>query len=85
MEPITGLEGAASPALLFDADAITRNLELMLQVVGGNPARLRPHIKTHKCREILTEQLALGITAVKCATISYSLGGPNVDRFFQLI
>lgn len=101
MEPITGLEGAASPALLFDADVITRNLQLMLRLVGGDPARLRPHIKTHKCREILTEQLALGITAVKCATIaeaelsalagvpdvliSYPLVGPNVDRFFQLI
>jgi len=101
METITNLDGAASPSLLFDADAITRNLELMLRVVGGVPSRLRPHIKTHKCHEILTQQLALGITAVKCATIaeaelsalagvpdiliSYPLVGPNVDRFFRLI
>lgn len=101
MDTIHNLDGASSPALLFDADAITRNLELMLKMVGGDPSILRPHIKTHKCREILTQQLALGITAVKCATIaeaelsalagvpdillSYPLVGPNVDRFFALI
>ncbi|MBP6783655.1 MAG: D-TA family PLP-dependent enzyme [Verrucomicrobiales bacterium] len=101
MNTITNLETTASPALLFDADAINRNLDLMLKIVGGDPSRLRPHIKTHKCREILTLQLALGITQVKCATIaeaelsaiagvpdvliSYPLVGPNVDRFFQLI
>ena len=101
MDTITNLETTASPALLFDADAINRNLALMLKIVGGDPSRLRPHIKTHKCREILTLQLALGITQVKCATIaeaelsaiagvpdvliSYPLVGPNVDRFFQLI
>lgn len=101
METIKNLDLTASPALLFDADAITRNLELMLKIVGGDASRLRPHIKTHKCREILTQQLALGITAVKCATIaeaelsalagvpdvliSYPLVGPNVERFFQLI
>lgn len=101
METIPNLDAAASPALLFDADAITRNLDLMLKIVGGKASLLRPHIKTHKCREILTQQLALGITAVKCATIaeaelsalagvpdillSYPLVGPNVDRFFALI
>lgn len=100
MKSITGLDTLASPALLFDSDAIQRNLRLMLEIAGGNPTQLRPHIKTHKCREILTLQLELGITRVKCATIaeaelaaiagvpdiliSYPLVGPNVTRFFQL-
>ncbi len=101
MNSISMLETVPSPALLFDRDAIHRNLALMLKIVGGDPSRLRPHIKTHKCREILSLQLELGIRQVKCATIaeaelsaiagvpdvliSYPLVGPNVSRFFQLI
>ncbi len=101
MNPIANLETVPSPALLFDADAIERNLQLMLKTVGGDATKLRPHIKTHKCREILERQLALGIRQVKCATIaeaelsalagvpdvlvSYPLVGPNAARFLRLI
>ncbi len=100
MSPIRNLASVASPALLFDADAISRNLARTLDLVGGDPALLRPHMKTHKCREILEEQLALGIRQVKAATIaeaelaaiaevpdiliSYPLVGPNVARFITL-
>ncbi len=101
MNSISRLDTVASPALLFDVDVIHRNLALMLQIAGGDTSRLRPHIKTHKCREILALQLELGIRQVKCATIaeaelaalagvpdvlvSYPLVGPNVSRFFQLV
>lgn len=101
MNTIAKLETVASPALLFDEDAIRRNLDLMLRIAGGDASRLRPHIKTHKCREILSIQLGMGISQVKCATIaeaelaaiagvpdvliSYPLVGPNVSRFFRLI
>jgi D-serine deaminase-like pyridoxal phosphate-dependent protein len=101
MTTFRNLDQVPSPALLFDADAIDRNLSLMLQIVEGDPSRLRPHIKTHKCGEILALQNALGIDQVKCATIaeaelaaisgvrdiliSYPLVGPNVDRFFRLV
>jgi D-serine deaminase-like pyridoxal phosphate-dependent protein len=96
----SSLDGAASPALLFDADAIGRNFALMLRIVGGDPDKLRPHIKTHKCREILEQQRELGIVRVKAATIaeaeisalagmtdvlvSYPLVGPNVTRLLRL-
>jgi len=101
MKRIANLDTVPSPALLFDADAIRRNFELMLRIVGGNAAKLRPHIKTHKCGEILEIQHGLGIRQVKAATIaeaelsarsgmtdvlvSYPLVGPNVARFFRLI
>ncbi len=101
MDPIAKLDAVPSPALLFDADAIERNLQLMLKTVGGDATLLRPHIKTHKCREILERQLALGIRQVKCATIaeaelsamagvpdvllSYPLVGPNAARFLRLV
>ncbi|MDF2375934.1 MAG: D-TA family PLP-dependent enzyme [Verrucomicrobiales bacterium] len=101
MRSITGVERVPSPGLLFDADAIDRNLARMLAMVGSNPALLRPHIKTHKCAEILEKQIALGITSAKCATlaeaelaaqvgvsdilISYPLVGPNVAGLATLV
>lgn len=100
MTTIANLADAPSPALLFDADAIGRNFDLMLRIVGGDPTKLRPHIKTHKCREILELQRGLGITQVKAATIAeaelsalagmtdvllaYPLVGPNIDRLLRL-
>ncbi|MEM9280602.1 MAG: D-TA family PLP-dependent enzyme [Verrucomicrobiota bacterium] len=65
-----GLSGLASPALIFDLDAIERNLDRMLEIVGDEPSRLRPHMKTHKCGEILELQLERGIRQIKCATLS---------------
>ena len=101
MNRIANLESVPSPALLFDVDAIRRNFDLMLRIVGGDASKLRPHIKTHKCGEILELQHGLGIRQVKAATIaeaelsaqsgmndvliSYPLVGPNVTRLFQLI
>ena len=95
-----GLNRVGSPALLFDVDAIERNLDRMLEIVGGDPALLRPHMKTHKCGEVLKRQVARGIESVKCATIaeaelaarsgvkdillSYPVVGPNAERLTRL-
>lgn len=89
----------ASPALLFYRDRIERNLDQMVALVG-DARRLRPHMKTHKCGELIRRQLARGITKFKCATIAEAelaascgaaevllacpLVGPNIDRFLQL-
>ena len=67
----------------------------MVELAGG-PARLRPHVKTHKTREIARMQLDAGVTKHKCATIAeaelladvgvpdvliaYPLVGPNLRR-----
>jgi len=40
-----------TPALLFYKDIIKANLARMMSMAVG-PARLRPHAKTHKTREI---------------------------------
>src|SRR5262245_30645869 len=58
-----------SPALLFFKELIASNLAHMLALAGG-PARLRPHVKTHKTREIAQMELAAGITKHKCATLA---------------
>jgi D-threonine aldolase len=88
-----------SPALLFYKDLIRHNLGHALAIAGG-PERLRPHIKTHKTREIVKIELAAGITKHKCATIAeaemlagcgapdiliaYPLIGPNCTRLAKL-
>jgi D-serine deaminase-like pyridoxal phosphate-dependent protein len=92
---------APSPALLIFPDRVEANLRRMLAMVGGDAARLRPHIKTHKLPQIVSLQVALGITKCKAATIaeaemaagagasdvlvSVQLVGPNVGRFLALM
>src|ERR1700730_18503738 len=84
-----------SPALLFYKDLIRHNIAEAIKIAGG-PERLRPHVKTHKTREIVRMELEAGITRHKCATIaeaemlagcgvpdiflSYNLVGPNCGR-----
>jgi len=64
---IRGVEILDTPALVFYADRIRENIVRIGKLLGGY-GRLRPHIKTHKCREILDMQLAAGVSRVKCAT-----------------
>jgi D-serine deaminase-like pyridoxal phosphate-dependent protein len=89
-----------SPALLFYRDLISRNIASAITIAGG-PDRLRPHVKTHKTREIARLELEAGITRHKCATIAeaemlagcgapdiflaYNLVGPNCGRMARLI
>lgn len=58
-----------SPGLLIYHERVQENLRRMLAIAGA-PERLRPHIKTHKIREVLEMQLALGISKFKCATLA---------------
>jgi D-serine deaminase-like pyridoxal phosphate-dependent protein len=88
-----------SPSLLFYKDRIESNIRSMVNI-AGSPERLVPHVKTHKCPEIVGMQLSVGISKFKCATIAeaemvanagapwvliaYQLVGPNIDRLFAL-
>ena len=72
----------ASPALLLFEDRIESNLRRMIEIVG-DPARLRPHVKTHKLGPLVARQLALGINKFKAATIAEAemcadAGAPDV-------
>lgn len=89
-----------SPALLFDRAAIARNIARTIQR-AGTADRLRPHVKTHKTREIARMWLKAGVTKHKCATlaeaemlasvgvpdilVAYPMVGPNCDRFARLV
>jgi D-serine deaminase-like pyridoxal phosphate-dependent protein len=89
-----------SPALLVYPERVARNIQAALGIVG-DAARLRPHLKTSKMREVVQMQLDAGITRFKCATIAeaemaaaagaadvllaYQPVGPNVARFVRLV
>src|SRR5262249_31574975 len=89
-----------SPALLFYKDLIRRNIARAIEI-GGGAARLRPHVKTHKTREIVRLELDAGITKHKCATLAeaemladcgapdillaYPMVGPNCQRLATLV
>lgn len=89
-----------SPALVLDAKAIERNIDLMIRI-AGSADRLRPHCKTHKMREVIALELTRGITKHKCATLAeaemlaecgvrdillaYNVVGPNIARVVRLL
>src|ERR1700694_1763965 len=56
-----------TPALVMEADAFEHNLSTMSAVLPG--ARLRPHIKAHKCTALAARQAAAGHHNFTCATI----------------
>ena len=58
-----------SPSLVFYPDLIRGNIARVIEMAGA-PERLRPHVKTHKTREIARMLLDAGVTRHKCATIA---------------
>jgi len=60
-------EALDTPALLLYEEQIRHNIAEMAKLVGG-VSRLRPHVKTHKCPEVLALQRAAGVERFKCAT-----------------
>ena len=69
---IDGLDKINSPGLLVDPDRVARNVQRMIEIVGGTDsvARLRPHVKTHKMPAAIRLQMDAGIDRFKTATLS---------------
>ncbi len=63
------LDELVTPAALVDADRLAANLRAMAEYTARHQLRLRPHIKTHKTRELAAEQVRLGAIGVTCATL----------------
>jgi D-serine deaminase-like pyridoxal phosphate-dependent protein len=61
------LASLQTPALLIDADAFDANLAAMSDALPG--ARLRPHVKAHKCTGIARRQAEQGHRNFTAATI----------------
>ena len=66
---LAGVDALVSPALVFFLERIEGNLGAVLRMVGGRAECLRPHVKTHKTREISRLWMALGVTKHKAATL----------------
>lgn len=89
-----------SPALVVYPERIKENIRLLKSRID-DPARLRPHVKTHKTKEIIHLLMDAGIQKFKCATIAeaellglckakdvllaYQPIGPKRDRFLAVI
>jgi D-threonine aldolase len=54
--------------LVVRRDLLEGNLATMAEALPG--ARLRPHVKAHKCTALATRQAGFGHTAFTCATIA---------------
>ncbi|HEY0081178.1 MAG TPA: alanine racemase [Pyrinomonadaceae bacterium] len=59
-----------TPALVLDAARVRRNAERMQARVEGMGARLRPHIKTHKCVEVARLQTSARASALTVSTLA---------------
>lgn len=96
---ITNEHKFLTPLLLFYPDPIDRNIDKMIGI-AGHAGRIRSHVKTYKCGEIVNMQLTKGIGKFKCATLSeammvatsgakdilvaYPLIGPWQEHFHKL-
>ena len=56
-----------TPALLVDRAALEHNLDAMARALPG--ARLRPHVKAHKCSALARLQRERGHPGLTCATV----------------
>ncbi len=61
-----------TPAVVVDADALDHNLATMAEALPG--ARLRPHVKAHKCTALARRQAEHGHRSFTCATPREVLG-----------
>ena len=64
---MSALDEVQTPALLIDHNVLESNLATMAAALPG--ARMRPHVKAHKCTSLARRQAAHGHTNFTCATI----------------
>ncbi len=65
---LEGIEMIRTPALILDRDALEQNIGATLTLLGQDPARWRPHLKTAKLGYTMRRLAAHGVRQAKCAT-----------------
>ena len=65
---LTGLEQVRTPALVVDLDAVEANISATIEILGGDPNRWRPHLKTAKLGLVMERTTAMGVRQAKCST-----------------
>lgn len=97
---IDDIDSIDSPALVIYRQRLLENIHTLVSM-ANDVTRLRPHVKTHKTKEIAALMIRAGITKFKCATIAeaemlalanahdvliaYQLPKPKQKRFIHLI
>jgi D-serine deaminase-like pyridoxal phosphate-dependent protein len=59
----------ATPFLQVDVDRLRANIERVAKACAAAGIAVRPHAKTHKCRQIADLQLAAGAVGITVATV----------------
>ncbi len=59
-----------TPAPVVDIDLLQSNIDRMAAFFQDRPARLRPHVKTHRAPAIARMQVAAGARGVTCAKVA---------------
>ena len=57
-----------TPALLIDRERVMHNIATTIRLLGGNPNRWRPHVKTAKLWYTMNMLVEAGVLHFKCAT-----------------
>jgi D-serine deaminase-like pyridoxal phosphate-dependent protein len=65
---VEGAEAVRTPALVIDLDAVNDNIAATLGLLGGNPDRWRPHLKTAKLALVMRCLVERGVRQAKCST-----------------
>ncbi|MEJ7738923.1 MAG: D-TA family PLP-dependent enzyme [Chitinophagaceae bacterium] len=97
---ISNVNELDSPALVVYFDRVQENIRVLKSMID-DPLRLRPHIKTHKSKQVTQLLMQSGIAKFKCATIAeaemladcrvsgvllaYQPVGPKLHRLVSLI
>jgi D-serine deaminase-like pyridoxal phosphate-dependent protein len=66
--PDADLDEIQSPALLVFLDKVRHDVSVVVEALGGDVGRWRPHVKTAKIPRVLQELIAAGVRHFKCAT-----------------
>ena len=89
-----------TPALLIYPNIVEQNIRITLGLVGNDPQRWRPHIKTAKLGAVMQQMISQGVHNFKCATtlelstacqigatdvlVAFAMTGANAQRVLEL-
>ena len=93
-------ERIVTPALLIYPKMVEQNIRITLGMVGNDPNRWRPHVKTSKLGAVIRQMIGHGIQNFKCATtlelltacqvgardvlVAFAMNGANARRILVL-
>ena len=70
------LEAIPTPAALVDTTRMQRNINTMQARMNSLGVKLRPHVKTSKCVEVVQQQIAAGASGITVSTLK------EAEQFF---